>query len=100
MFNLDRLVLTDPFNTETTLCSECRNVSLDRVANASTVVLLPELRYESLSLNLARHSIRQIAFNVTTHLRVVLAVLNRDYEQQTRFVAVLRSDAPATRNCE
>jgi hypothetical protein len=46
---------------------------------------LPELRHESFTLNLADKSIRQITFDVTTDLCEILAILNRDHEQETAF---------------
>jgi hypothetical protein len=80
LFDLDGLVLADTFDTETAFRTECRNISFDRVADAPAVVLLPELRHESLPLNLAHDSIRQITLKVTTDLREVLAILNGDYQ--------------------
>jgi hypothetical protein len=100
LFNLNSLVLADTFNTEATLFSERRDVSLDRVANAFAVVSLSELWDHSLALHLAHEPVRQIAFKVTTHLREVLAILNRDDEQETSLLAVFRSNAPAARDCE
>ena len=88
LFSSINLALANAFNTEAPLCSECRNVRLDRIENAFAVILLSELRHQPFTLNLAHESIRQITFDVTTHLRVVLAILNRDYQQETRLVAV------------
>jgi hypothetical protein len=78
-FRSVNFALADTFNTEATLGSEGCDVRLDRVEYALAVVPLPELRHKSFTLDLAHEAVRQIAFDMTAHLREVFAILNRDY---------------------
>ncbi len=95
-----RVTLIDSFDTETTLRSKCRDVSLNRVEDTFAVVTLPERRHQSFALNLTDESVRQITFKMTADLREVLAILDRDHQQKASFVTVLWSNTPTARNCE
>src|SRR6185369_3190581 len=69
-----RVTLIDAFNTEPTLCSERRDVRLNRVKYTFAVVALPELRHESFALNLSDKTVVQVTFNMTAHLCEVLPI--------------------------
>jgi hypothetical protein len=74
------VALIDSFDIETALCGERRRIRLNRVENSFAVVSLSKRGHEPFALNLTDKSIRQIAFDVTAHLREVLAILNRNHE--------------------
>jgi hypothetical protein len=94
------VALIDPLDTKTALRCERRRIRLNCVENSFTVVSLSKCGHEPLALNLSDQSVRQIAFDMTAHLREVLAILDRDYQQETRFVSVLWTNAPAARYSE
>ena len=74
-----RVTLIDPFDSETTLRSKCRDVSLNRVEDSFAVITLPERGHESFALYLTDESVRQITFKMTADLREILAVLDRNH---------------------
>src|ERR1051325_3011358 len=73
------VALIDSLDTEAALRCECRSVGLNRVENSFAVVSLSKRGHEPLALNLTDESVRQIALNVTAHLREVLSILDRNH---------------------
>src|SRR6185295_2999941 len=80
-------------DAEAALLREGCDVGFGRVGDAFAVVALLELRDELLALYLAHYAVGQIAFEVAAHLRVILAVVNGDYQQQPALLG--RTDSPA-----